>query len=137
MFSHEIIVRLRRGGWYVVCETRQDVDLLLQICQKAGIKWINGSEATKWIDLCPEGLTGFKIGSCRIHKGLTYTDSTAYDEFGLENITDWFFNTIRGVKKMKIKMIRSFEITCTECGCEAIEYHYSDKSIHTVCFGRC
>ena len=97
MANEQITERLKKGDWYVVCKTKQDVDLLLLVCKKAGLKWIDGSEATKWIDLCPEiGLTGFKIGFCRSNKGLTYSSSNAYDKFGLENITDWFFNAIRG-----------------------------------------
>ena len=98
--NEQVIERLKKGGWYVVCKTKQDVDLLLLVCKKAGLKWIDGSEATKWIDLCPEiELTGFEIGFCRSNKGLTYTISNAYyayDKLGLENITDWFFNAIRG-----------------------------------------
>ena len=95
--NEQVIERLKKGGWYVVCKTKQDVDLLLLVCKKAGIKWIDGSEAIKWIDLCPEiELTGFEIGFCRSNKGLTHAISNAYDELGLENITDWFFNAIRG-----------------------------------------
>ena len=95
--NEQVIERLKKGGWYVVCKTKQDVDLLLLVCKKAGLKWIDGSEATKWIDPCPEiELTGFEIGFCRSNKGLTHSSSDAYDKFGLENITDWFFNAIRG-----------------------------------------
>ena len=95
----QVIERLKKGGWYVVCKTKQDVDLLLLVCKKAGLKWIDGSEATKWIDSCPEiELTGFEIeiGFCRSNKGLTHAISNAYDELGLENISDWFFSAIKG-----------------------------------------
>lgn len=102
MFSDEVVVRLQQGDWYVVCETVEKADLLLQACEKAGLKWNKiFKKATEFnpfkILSLKTGLkTGLKIGFCRSNKGLTHTDSTAYDELRLENITDWFFNAIRG-----------------------------------------
>lgn len=105
MANEQVIERLRQGDWYVVCETVEKADLLLQACEKAGLKWNKiFKKATEFnpfkILSLKTGLkTGLKIGfcrRCRSNKGLTHTDSTAYDEFGLENITDWFFNAIKG-----------------------------------------
>ena len=101
MANEQVIERLRQGDWYVVCETVEKADLLLQACEKAGLKWNKiFKKATEFnpfkILSLKTGLkTGLKIGFCRSDKGLTHSSSNAYDKFGLENITDWFFNAIR------------------------------------------
>lgn len=101
MANEQVIERLRQGDWYVVCETVEKSDLLLQACEKAGLKWNKiFKKATEFNPFKILSLkTGLKIGFCRrcqSNKGLTHTSSNAYDKLGLENITDWFFNAIRG-----------------------------------------
>lgn len=97
MANEQVIERLRQGDWYVVCETVEKSDLLLQACEKAGLKW--NKIFKKATEVNPFKIlslkTGLKIGFCRSNKGLTHTSSNAYDKLGLENITDWFFNAIR------------------------------------------
>lgn len=39
--------------------------------------------------------------------------------------------------KEHAELSHSFAITCPHCGSEAVESHYSDNSITTICFGRC
>lgn len=88
----QLIERLKKGGWYVVCKTEQDVYLLLLVCKKAGIKWIDGSEAT---DCKPPESCPFEIGLRYGNAGMAYVIGNSYEEDGLQNITDWFFNTIK------------------------------------------
>ena len=38
---------------------------------------------------------------------------------------------------MKTSIIKHFPTTCTFCGGRAIEYHYSDGNIGSICFGDC
>lgn len=102
MANEQITERLKKGDWYIVCETVEKADLLLQACERAGLKWNKiFKKATEFNPFKTFSLktglkTGLKIGFCRSNKGLTHTDSTAYDELGLENITDWFLNAIKG-----------------------------------------
>ena len=91
--NEQVIERLKKGGWYVVCKTEQDVDLLLLVCKKAGLKWIDGSEAT---DCKPPESCPFEIGLRYGNAGMAYVIGNSYEEDGLQNITDWFFNAIRG-----------------------------------------
>ena len=93
MANEQVIERLRQGDWYVVCETMEKADLLLQACEKAGLKW--NKIFNKATEFNPFKILSLKIGFCRSDKGLTHSSSNAYDKFGLENITDWFFNAIR------------------------------------------
>lgn len=97
MANEQLIEQLRQGNWYVVCETVEKADLLLQTCEKAGLKWNKiFKKATEFNPFKILSLkTGLKTGFCRSNKGLTYSSSNAYDKFGLENITDWFFNAIK------------------------------------------
>lgn len=91
MVSNVVKERLLQRGWYVVCETMQDVDLVLQACDDVGITCSLGGKATelvivKQFPLCIEFST--------IFNGITYGCSDDY--YGdYENITDWFFNAIK------------------------------------------
>ena len=91
MTSKKIIERLQQKNWYITCTTPQELSLVLQVCDDAGIKWLSGERATEWdfdgsyplyIDFCNaiDGIAGNLTGS--------YTGNCT-------DITDWFFNAIK------------------------------------------
>lgn len=95
MTSNEVKERLLQKNWYVECKTKQDADLVLQACDDAGITWAAGEKATIG-DL--SGPYPLYITFYRHNRGITYDDCAYYDsyeKYGLENITDWFFNAIK------------------------------------------
>lgn len=95
MISNEIKERLLQKDWYVECKTKQDTDLVLQACDDAGIIWLDGDKATTWSPLKKYPLC---IAFYKYKSGITYDYNAYYDsyeEYGLKNITDWFFNAIK------------------------------------------
>ena len=91
MISNEIKERLLQKNWYVEWKTEQEVNLLLQACDDAGITWNTGQKATEFK---PYKHYSVDIGFCKEDKGLTHS-ATYYKENEIENITDWFFNAIK------------------------------------------
>lgn len=95
MISKEVKERLLQKDWYVECKTKQDTDLVLQACDDAGIIWLDGDKATTWSPLKKYPLC---IAFYKYKSGITYDYNAYYDsyeEYGLKNITDWFFNAIK------------------------------------------
>ena len=95
MTSNEVKERLLQKDWYVECKTKKDADLVLQACDDAGITWAAGEKATicNLYGPCPLYIIFYKH-----NYGITYDDCAYYDnyeKYGLENITDWFFNKIK------------------------------------------
>ena len=98
MFNEQVIEWLPQNAWYVECKTKQDVDLLLLVCKKAGIKWINGSEATEFKPYEHDPLSLY-ICYCNHDRSIFYVTDNNEDyseKNGYENITSWFFNAIKG-----------------------------------------
>lgn len=91
MVSDKVIVRLQKSDWYVVCETKQDVDLVLHVCREAGISSVERENIIK-ILRCP-----IEIGfSSKCFKSIEYAYNKASEILGLKNISDWFFSAIKG-----------------------------------------
>lgn len=92
MISNKVKERLLKKNWYVDCDTEQQVDLVLQACDKSGITWCTGCKATerKSYKRYP-----VEIGFCNEDKGLTHSTTEDYKDSECENITDWFFNAIK------------------------------------------
>lgn len=90
MNNKEVIERLKKGDWYVECNTEQDADLVLQACDEAGITWRDGDKATEYkpYDYPVD------IGFCNEDNRITHT-TKYYKKSENENITDWFFNAIK------------------------------------------
>ena len=122
MANEQVIERLRQGDWYVVCETVEKADLLLQACEKAGLKW--NKIFKKATEFNPFKILSLKIGFCRSDKGLTHSSSNAYDKFGLENITDWFFNAIREETMFSNEIIAQLKQNDWIIECESVEKVY-------------
>jgi len=91
MISNKVKERLLKKNWSVKCTTEQELSLVLQACDDAGIKWLSGEQATAWdfdgsyplyIDFCNaiDGITGNLTGS--------YTGNCT-------DITSWLFNAIK------------------------------------------
>ena len=91
MISNAVKERLLQKNWRITCTTPQELSLVLQACDDAGIKWLSGEQATAWdfdgsyplyIDFCNaiDGIAGNLTGS--------YTGNCT-------DITDWFFNAIK------------------------------------------
>lgn len=91
MVSNKVKERLLKKNWAVKCTTEQELNLVLQACDDAGIKWLSGEKATAWdfdgsyplyIDFCNaiDGIAGYLTGS--------YTGNCT-------DITNWFFNAIK------------------------------------------
>ena len=94
----QVIERLKKSCWYVVCETVEEVDLLLQVCKKAGIIWDDGEKATEFKPYEHDPLPLY-ICYCNHDRSIFYVidNNEDYSEKnGYENITDWFFYAIRG-----------------------------------------
>ena len=90
MNNKEVIERLKKGDWYVECNTEQDADLVLQACDEAGITWRDGDKATEYkpYDYPVD------IGFCNEDNRITHA-TKYYKKSENENITDWFFNAIK------------------------------------------
>lgn len=95
--NEHVIERLKKSCWYVVCETVEEVDLLLQVCEKAGMIWDDGEKATEFKPYEYDTLPLY-ICYCNHDRSIFYVidNNEDYSEKnGYENITDWFFNAIR------------------------------------------
>lgn len=102
MANEQVIERLRQGDWIIECKSAKKVEWLLQACEEAGIKCRSGRRATKLkpnaqiypiiIIYCAEDKT--------IHQGMESKAGALVSFFvkkmGYKNITDWFFNAIKG-----------------------------------------
>ena len=95
MISNKVKERLLKKNWYVECKTEQDADFVLQACDEAGVTWHSGWKATKHK---PYENYPKEIGFCKNDDGITYNCSTgdeSYEEDGLKNVTNWFFEELR------------------------------------------
>ena len=98
MFNEQITERLKKSCWYVVCETVEEVDLLLQVCEKAGMIWDDGEKATEFKPYEHDPLPLY-ICYCNHDRSIFYVTDNNEDyseKNGYENITDWLFNAIKG-----------------------------------------
>ena len=98
MVNEQVIERLKKSCWYVVCETVEEVDLLLQVCKKAGIIWDDGEKATEFKPYEHDPLPLY-ICYCNHDRSIFYVTDNNEDyseKNGYENITDWLFNAIKG-----------------------------------------
>lgn len=91
MISNEVKERLLQKDWYVECKTEQEANLLLRACDDAGITWNFGHKATEFQ---PYIHYPVDIVFCEEVNGITQAIKY-YKESKNENITDWFFNTIK------------------------------------------
>lgn len=97
MANEQITERLKKGDWYIVCETVEKADLLLQACKKAGMIWDDGEKATEFKPYEHDSLP-FYICYCNHDRSIFYVTDNNEDyseKNGYENITDWFFYAIR------------------------------------------
>lgn len=96
--NEQVIERLKKSCWYVVCETVEEVDLLLQVCKKAGMIWDDGEKATEFKPYEHDPLP-FYICYCNHDRSIFYVTDNNEDyseKNGYENITDWLFNAVKG-----------------------------------------
>ena len=63
MISNAVKERLLQKNWRITCTTPQELSLVLQACDDAGIKWLSGETATEW---CPFASYPFDIGFSRM-----------------------------------------------------------------------
>lgn len=91
MISNEVKERLLQKNWYVEFKTEQEVDLLLRVCDDAGITWDAGQKATEFK---PDKHYSVNIGFCEEDDGITQ-DIKYFKKSEIENITGWFFNAIK------------------------------------------
>ena len=92
MNNKEVIERLKKGDWYVECNTEQDADLVLQACDEAGINSNGKGAIIKWLNDYP-----VDIGYCEWFNSVDYTHKKRFEILNLENITNWFFSSAKGV----------------------------------------
>lgn len=95
MNNGQFIERLQQPNWFVYCKTSQEVDLVLQACDDAGITWRTGDKATAFNPyiLVPICIIYSKHDNYIIYDNGRY--EKFYEEKGRENITDWFFEKLR------------------------------------------
>lgn len=106
--SNEIITRMKYQSWYVKCENEQQIKILLDICDKLGLKWIGDDNlsATQFIPqnneyfpICIGVDQQFNEENGEQVQSLTYTDPDysfiSVDAFSIYdsvvNITEEFF----------------------------------------------
>ena len=92
MISNAVKERLLKKNWSVTCQNKQESDLVLQACDYAGITWAEREKATEWR---PFEAYPVDIGFFDLYKGITCNYDNVYEKYGMENITDWFFNAIK------------------------------------------
>jgi hypothetical protein len=95
MISTEIIERLQLWGWSIDCDTAQKADLVLEACNDAGLNDVSGAQASNLKRFCRDLQYPICIGYREFSIGVTISVKETYEELGLNNITDWFFNTIK------------------------------------------
>lgn len=91
MISNKVIERLKRKNWFVTSQNKQEASLVLKACDDAGITWADGEKATEWF---PFKTYPLDIGFFKEENGITQDYYNLYEKYELENITDWFFNSI-------------------------------------------
>ena len=91
MISNAVKERLLQKNWRITCTTPQELSLVLQACDDAGIKWLSGETATEW-DF--DGSYPLYIDFCNAIDGIT-GDLTGSYKGNCTDITDWFFNAIK------------------------------------------
>ena len=91
MISNKVKERLLKKNWAVKCTTEQELNLVLQACDDAGIKWLSGEKATAW-DF--DGSYPLYIDFCNAISGITGNLTGSYTG-NCTDITDWFFNAIK------------------------------------------
>jgi len=92
MISNEVKERLLQKDWYVECKTKQDADLVLQVCDEVGITWASGEKATEW---CPFETYPFDICFYNDSYVISADNLNFCETYELKNITDWLFNAIK------------------------------------------
>ena len=91
MISNAVKERLLQKNWRITCTTPQELSLVLQACDDAGIKWLSGEKATAW-DF--DGSYPLYIDFCNAISGITGNLTGSYTG-NCTDITDWFFNAIK------------------------------------------
>lgn len=94
MISNKVIERLKKKNWFVTGQNKQETSLVLQACDDAGIIWTDGEKATEWF---PFEKYPLYIGFFNDENGITRSHYNIYEKCELENITDWFFSSTKGV----------------------------------------
>ena len=91
MISKEIVERLRKGNWSIRCNTEQRVNWVLQACDDAKIKWALGQKATECFlsEPYPRIICFYKD-----YNGIIGDIDKTHEKYGVQDITDWFFNSI-------------------------------------------
>ena len=95
MISTEIIERLQLWGWSIDCDTAQKADLVLEACNDAGLNDVSGAQASNLKRFCRDLQYPICIGYREFSIGVTISVKETYEELGLNNITDWFFDAIK------------------------------------------
>lgn len=102
-----IIERLLRGNWFTACKTAQEVDLILQSCENAGIKWVTHEKATEFKPYGQYPIYIFNeyddhtlhyyssINGKKYSKEEYELAAEYHEKRGYEDITDWYFNKIK------------------------------------------
>lgn len=91
MISNAVKERLLQKNWRITCTAQQELSLVLQACDDAGIKWLSGETATEW-DF--DGSYPLYIDFCNAISGITGNLTGSYTG-NCTDITDWFFNAIK------------------------------------------
>ena len=94
MTNEQVIERLKLKNWYVTCQNEQESNLVLQACDDAGIKWCNGDKATEY----KQYRHPVDIGFCDEDRGVSHAKKY-FKKSENENITNWFFDAIKGAKQ--------------------------------------
>lgn len=91
MVNEQVIERLRRGDWSIRCNTEQRVNWVLQACDDAKIKWALGQKATECFlsEPYPRIICFYKD-----YNGIIGDIDKTHEKYGVQDITDWFFNSI-------------------------------------------
>lgn len=93
------IDRLLKDNWYVFCNTKKEMQLLLMVCNKAGLKWNSGEEPFKYRpDEPPPAYIAYGKEEAALFY-YTKSDMRFWWDAGymldIENLTDWFFHSIQ------------------------------------------
>ena len=94
MISNVVINILRKWGWFIDCDTAQKVDLVLQACERAGLKDVSGEPASNLKQFCKDLQYPICIGYREFSKGVAISVKKNYENLKMENITDLFFNAV-------------------------------------------
>ncbi|QHJ78054.1 MAG: hypothetical protein [Bacteriophage sp.] len=94
MVNEQVIERLQRGDWGIECNNAEEVDAVLYACDEAGINSNGKGAIIKWLNDYP-----VDIGYCEWFNSVDYTHKKRFEILNLENIKDWFFSSVKGVKQ--------------------------------------